>query len=159
MHCPPQHKNGKVADYSATLTVSEARLRYFSDNLFGDGGYDRKFTESKVGPIVIRLPISETRRRGLKIHDLHHIATGYDTTFLGEAEMSAWELGSGGIGRYAAVKFYLYLGVMLGLLIDPRAVRRAYVRGKGCKNLYHLEFTEELLSLTVGELRHQMGIL
>src|SRR4051812_3356614 len=86
MPSPPQKQNGEAVNYPATLTVSEARLRYFSDNMFGDGGYDRKFTESKVGPIVIHLPIRDTRRRGLKIHDLHHIATGYDTTFLGEAE-------------------------------------------------------------------------
>jgi ubiquinone biosynthesis protein Coq4 len=127
--------------------------------MFGDGGYDSKFTKSKVGPIVIYLPNSETRRRGLKIHDLHHIATGYATTLLGEAEVSAWELGSGGIGKYASAEAFLYLGMMVGLFINPRAVRRAYLRGKGCRNLYHLEFSEELLSLTVGELRLQMGII
>ena len=147
-----------TVNYPSTLTVSEARLRYFADNMFGDGGYDSKFTKSKVGPIVIYLPNSETRSRGLKIHDLHHIATGYDTTILGEAEVSAWELGSGGIGKYLSAKGYLYLGVFVGLFINPRAVRRAYLRGKGCRNLYQLEFSEWLLSRTVGELRRQMGI-
>jgi ubiquinone biosynthesis protein Coq4 len=145
-------------NYPSSLTVSEARLRYFADNMFGDGGYDSKFTKSKVGPIVIYLPNSETRSRGLRIHDLHHIATGYATTILGEAEVSAWELGSGGIGKYVSAKGFLYLGVFAGLFINPRAVHRAYRRGKGCRNLYHLEFTDELLSVTVGELRRQMGI-
>lgn len=145
-------------NYPSTLTVAEARRRYFAENMFGDGGYDRNFTESKVGPIVVRLPNSETRKRGLRIHDLHHIATGYGTTLLGEAEVSAWELGSGGIGKYGSAEAFLYLGVIVGLFINPRAVHRAYRRGKGCKNLYCLEFSEELLAITVGELRQQMGL-
>ena len=153
----PKTKSAFV-NFPSTLTVLEARLRYFAKNMFGDGGYDRKFTKSKVGPIVIWLPISETRKRALKLHDLHHIATGYDTTIRGEAEVSAWELGSGGIGKYVSAKGYLYLGVFVGLFINPRAVYRAYQRGKGCRNLYHLDFSAGLLALTVGELRRQMGI-
>jgi ubiquinone biosynthesis protein Coq4 len=145
-------------NYPSSLTVAEARQRYFAENMFGDGGYDRGFTESKVGPLVVRLPNSETRKRGLRIHDLHHIATGYDTTLLGEAKVSAWELGSGGIGKYGSAKAYLYLGVLVGVFINPRAVHRAYRLGKSCRNLYHLEFSEELLSITVGELRRRTGI-
>lgn len=147
-----------MSTYDDTLSVGQARSEYFAANHFGEGGYDNDYIESKVGPFTIRRSNNQTRRKGLRIHDLHHIATGYSTTLLGEAEVSAWELGSGGAGLYSAVEWYLYLGVLTGLLINPLAVRRAYKRGKSCKNLYTLAFDDNMLNWTVGELREKLGL-
>lgn len=147
-----------MPSYDDTLSVGQARTNYFAANHFGDGGYENDYIESKVGPFKLRLATNEIRGKGLRIHDLHHIATGYSTTLLGEAEVSAWELGSGGAGLYSAVGWYLYLGVLGGLLINPLAVRRAYKRGKSCKNLYTSAFDESMLAWTVGELRAKLGL-
>ena len=94
----------------------------------------------------------------MKLHDLHHIATGYATSLLGEAEISAWEFASGGVGKYPIAVFYLSAAVLMGLFIDPRAVFRAYRQGRSCRNLFRRDFTDDLLELKVGELRELIGI-
>lgn len=61
-------------------------------------------------------------------HDLHHVATGYGTTLVGEAEIGAWELASG--CRHYYVAWILNLGaVVTGLFLAPRRVVRAFQRG------------------------------
>lgn len=145
--------------YDDALSVAEARAQFFAANRFDDGGYDKAYLESKIGPFKLYLANNDTRQKGLKVHDLHHIATGYNATILGEAEVSAWELGSGGAGLYSAVEWYLYLGIVAGLFLNPLAVWRAYQRGKGCKNLYAFTFDEAMLTWTVGELRAKLGIV
>jgi hypothetical protein len=54
---------------SRDVTLREARARYFQANGIDDDA--------------------------LPPHDLHHVATGFDTTLVGEAEIGAWELASG----------------------------------------------------------------
>ena len=46
----------------------------------------------------------------MRYHDLHHILTEYDTTWTGEAEVSAWELATG-------CKNYLAAWILDGLII------------------------------------------
>jgi NADPH:quinone reductase-like Zn-dependent oxidoreductase len=40
---------------------------------------------------------------GVKLHDIHHVLTGYDTTWRGKAEIGAWEIASGCGRHYAFV--------------------------------------------------------
>ena len=81
-----------MVHYDPAMKVLDARQKYFEENNFGDGGYNDKFVKAIVGPITVYLPNTQTRLKGVKLHDLHHLATGYDTSLLGEAEISAWEL-------------------------------------------------------------------
>ena len=37
--------------------------------------------------------------RSIAVHDAHHLLTGYGTDMRGEAELTGWELASGGCGR------------------------------------------------------------
>ena len=60
----------------------------------------------------------------MRLHDLHHIATGYDTSWTGEAEIAAWELASGCRGYVAAWVLDL-ASIPLGLVIAPRRLLRA----------------------------------
>ena len=46
----------------------------------------------------------------------------------------------------------------IGLVIAPQAVYRAFMRGRYTKNLYQEEFTEGLLSPTVGDLRQRLHL-
>jgi hypothetical protein len=91
-------------------------------------------------------------RRSLTLHDLNHLISGYDLSPRGEAESAAWELGSGGCGRY--VFFWIdrmFIG-FLGLLFAPGVVVRAFRAGRGHRNLYQLD-RDEALAADIEDLR------
>lgn len=143
--------------YADDLLLSDARSQYFSANGLGDGGYTARWVNFEVGAIRLRLPNSQARVAAVKFHDLHHLATGYDTTWTGEAEIAAWEIASGCASHYAA--WLLNLAAMsLGLNIDAAKVRRAFMRGRYSRNLYSETFEENLLLTTVGTLRKKLGL-
>jgi len=152
-----------MTDYADALPVREARARYFESNGFGDGGYDAKWVKLALGPIPFAFPNTAARVRAVRLHDLHHVATGYDTNLLGEAEIGAWEIGSSCRGFVAAWVLNLY-AMQLGLWIDPAAVYRAFVRGRHTGNLYSGNpgnpgaWDEALLEAPVGELRERLRL-
>ncbi len=111
-----------------------------------------------LGWIRIYFPNTSARKRAVQIHDLHHILTEYDTTLLGEAEIKAWELGSGGWQRHRIVLLFMLAAIPLGLWLDPRALWRAYRRGKNCRNLFDRECDDGILAETVGSVRARLGI-
>lgn len=143
--------------YDDTLTMRDARARYFAANGFGDGGYDARWVKLQAGPVPIFLPNSAQRVRSVRLHDLHHVVTGYDTTWTGESEIAAWEIGSSCASHHAAWVLNLWAWA-IGLVIAPRALFQAFVRGRRCKNFYHGEFEEGLLTPTVGAVRTQLGL-
>jgi len=146
-----------VPEYTDDETVREARARYFAANDFGDGGYDEAWVKFKVGPIPVAFPNSEGRVRAVRLHDLHHVLTGYGTSVLGEGEIGAWEVASGCHHHRAAwvLNLIAYWG---GLLVGPRAVWRAFVRGRRSGNLYTGEWDAAYLDLTVGALRREVRL-
>src|SRR6478752_6208121 len=82
--------------YAPSLTLREARDLYFRSNGFGeDGGYGDAWVDFKLGPVPFPFPNTAARIKAVKVHDLHHIVTGYRTNFVGELEISAWEIGGG----------------------------------------------------------------
>ncbi len=92
-------------------TLAAARAIYWQDNHFGEDGGDR-------------------------IHDLHHVLTGYATTWTGEAEIAAWALASGCVRWPAAT--VLDLGALrVSLLIAPLQVARIAARNDaaGCTSM------------------------
>jgi hypothetical protein len=144
--------------YDDTQSMGAARQRYFDDNGF-DGSYDERWVKLKAGPIPLAFPNAPGRVRAVKLHDLHHIATGYQTTWTGEAEISAWEIASG--CAHFAWAWYLNLSALaIGLAIAPAAVFRAFVRGRHTSNLYHSEgeFREPILHRSVGDVRRSLKL-
>ena len=146
-----------MTDYDDALLVRVARARYFESNGIGDGGYDAKWVKLALGPIPFAFPNTAARVRAVRLHDLHHVATGYDTNLLGEAEIGAWEIGSSCRGFVAAWILNLY-AMQLGLWIDPRAVFCAFVRGRHTGNLYRGVWDEALLEARVGDLRQHLRL-
>jgi hypothetical protein len=140
------------------LTVHAARDRYLRDNGF-DPSYAERWVKLKAGPIPIWFPNAPGRVRAVKRHDLHHVATGYDTTWTGEAEIAAWELASG-CGRFAWAWGLNLSALPIGLLIAPRAIFAAFVRGRHSTNLYRrrADIDDALLAQTVCALRAQLGL-
>ena len=137
--------------YDPGLTMSEARRSYFVANGFAeDGGYADKWVDFKLGPIPFPFPNSPARVKAVRYHDLHHVITGYHTDFVGELEISGWEIGAGCKSMVAA--WVLNLGGMgAGLFVAPRRVFRAYVRGRHSDTLYAEDF-DPLLEAKVGDL-------
>ncbi|HEU0029495.1 MAG TPA: hypothetical protein VFQ53_02595 [Kofleriaceae bacterium] len=138
--------------YADSLTVAEARARYFADNGFTEATYTDPWVKLKVGPVPFAFPNTTARKAAVKLHDLHHVATDYRTTWTGEGEIAAWEIGAG-CGRYGAAWLLNLSAMAIGLAIAPRAVFRAFVRGRHSKSLYDRAFADDLLALRVGELR------
>jgi hypothetical protein len=147
-----------VASYEPALLVREARARYFAENGLGESGYDDRFVVLRAGGVPVAVfPNTRQRVRSVRIHDVHHVLTGYGTSWTGEAEIAAWELASGCADHWAA--WGLNLGAaLIGLVIAPRAVLRAARRGGRSRNLYAGEWSEALLDRTVGELRRELGL-
>ena len=138
--------------YDPSESMRKARKQYFEVNHFGDnGGYDDAWVDFKLGPIPFPFPNTAGRIRAVKIHDLHHILTGYDTDLRGEFEISAWEIGAGCKDFYAAWALNLG-GMFAGLLVAPRRVSKAFARGLASTSLYGRSL-DELLDLPVGETR------
>ncbi|XYH98084.1 hypothetical protein ACMHYB_61820 [Sorangium sp. So ce1128] len=139
------------------LTMREARAVYFDVNRFGaDGGYGDAWVDFKLGPLPVPFPNTRARVRAVRYHDLHHVLTGYDTSTIGEFEISAWELGAGCKDFAAAWQLNLG-GLFAGLLSAPRRTVRAFLRGRRSESLYGRPF-EALLDRTVGELRREMRV-
>ena len=139
-----------------STVVRDARLKYFKQNGFAqDGGYSDKWVKLKIGPAAVPFPNPPARQRAVWLHDLHHIATGYETSWTGEAEMAAWELGSGCGNYYAAwVLDSMTLGV--GLFVAPRRVWNAFQKGRQSTSLYCSNVDERIFNETVGQLRQRL---
>jgi hypothetical protein len=143
--------------YPSEMTLGDARSRYFELNNFGKGGgYDEPWIKVKVWHIPIWLPNTSGRVRAVKLHDLHHVLTEYPTTWRGEAEISAWEIGTGGVKNYYAGWLLDLLSIAQGLVVNPRGVYRGFIRGRYSRNLYSREFSDEILKHKVGEYRDHL---
>jgi hypothetical protein len=143
--------------YADSLSVAEARDVYFKENGFSAAGYTDAWVKLKLGPIPLGFPNSPARQAAVPLHDLHHVATGYATTWTGEAEIGAWEIAAG-CGRYWAAWFLNLGAFFIGLWIAPLRTFRAFVRGRRSRSLYSRAYGEDLLKLRVGELRDQLGL-
>ena len=144
--------------YQAERTIRENRKAYFEANDFGDGGYEEKWvTLKKLGPIKLGFPNSPARVRAVRLHDIHHVALGYGTDWTGEAEIGAFELGAG-CGKYYAAWILNGGALLYGVWIAPRAVFRAFVRGRRAESLYGGEWQESLLDENTGALRKKLKV-
>jgi hypothetical protein len=153
------HVMATATNYEPMMSVREARARYFADNGFGDdGGYtDRWVTLYKLGPIPLGFPNTAGRVAAVRYHDLHHLATGYDTDIVGEAEIAAWELASG-CSQYPAAWVLNSLALPIGMLRNSERIQRAFARGCRTRNLYSEPFADNLLTERLGALRERLGI-
>jgi len=145
-------------DYAPEESLRGARARYFASSGLGDGGYDDAWVVFRARGIpYAAFPNSPQRVRSVRLHDVHHIVAGYDTSWTGEAEIAAWELASGCKDHYAAWVLN-GLALLIGLVIAPLSVRDAWRRGRVTKNLYDGEWEESMLDRRVGEVRAELDL-
>jgi hypothetical protein len=146
-----------VPAYADELSVREARERYFAANGLDASGYEDDWVRLRVGPIPVVFPNTAGRKAAVPCHDLHHVATGYATDLVGEAEIGAWEIASGCTGARAALVLNL-LVIWPVLFFAPGRVYRAFLRGRHGANLYDLAWDETRLDRPVAALRAELGI-
>ena len=109
-------------------TLDVARATYWEVNGFGtDGGDSLEWVPLKLWKLTIKIPNTEGRKKAVRLHDLHHVLTGYDTTWTGEAEIGAWELASGCL-RWPAATFLNLTILAIGIVIAPVRLARATPR-------------------------------
>src|SRR5437899_720070 len=140
-----------------TQTLREAAATHLNE--MKDAGVDAdpeaRWVRIKIGPIPFAFPNTRGRKRIVLDHDLHHMLTGYGTDLLGEAELGAWELGTGVRDRSAVRYAIRVLGFMLPRF--PRRLRAAFVDGRHCRNLFG-RVDDATLSRTVADLRAELGL-
>ncbi len=136
------------------ITLRDARGIYFEANGFGaDGGYGDAWVDFSLGPVPFPFPNTPQRIEAVRYHDIHHVLTGYATSTVGEFEISAWELGAGCKRMVAAWALNLG-GLAAGLLVSPRKVCAAFLRGRRDRSVYGEDY-DALLTTTVGEARRR----
>src|SRR5215211_3920349 len=151
-------RRGGGERFAPGLTLGEARARLFAlGGLGDDGGYGDAWVVLKLWRVPLAFPNTEGRRRAVRFHDLHHVLTEYPTTWRGEFEIAAWEV-AGGIRRYWVAWLLDLLGFACGLVVSPRAVYRAFVRGRHSTNLYGDAWDESILARPVGEVRRRLKL-
>jgi len=137
----------------AAMSVREARDRYLADNGLDVASYASRFFITKVGFVPIPFPNPGL----LHLHDLHHVATGFSTDTIGEAEISVFELRAG--CRGFLVHILCVSVIFFVLFVAPHRLLRSFRRSKGARTLY-FDATpyEELLEMTVAELRGKLAL-
>jgi len=95
-----------------------------------------------MGRRIPLFPIYKWFKDSLILHDIHHVLSNYDTSWRGELEIAAWELSSGGCGKY-----YLYWAdrmvfTLVGLLLIPRKTLKAWKAGRSRTNIFDLAPSE-----------------
>ena len=124
------------------MTAKDALSHYFVEQgLFPEGSSVEDWLEERwyrIGGFPV-LPLVGKIKESLILHDVHHLVTGYETTWIGEFELAGWELGSGGCHTH----FFFWLDRLgafaFGLLVTPRRVWRALRSGRRARNLYRLD--------------------
>ncbi len=96
-------------------------------------------------------------QNGLPAHDAHHMLLGYETNWIGECETAAWELASGGCGRYIAYWIDRLFFVAIALTMSPSRTLRAWRRGWGHNNLYRIA-PDKLLVMDLVEVRRYLSL-
>ena len=139
------------------MLLKEVRDLFLAANKLSVQEYTAPTFTLRIFGLALKFPNTAARKRAVPLHDLHHVLTGYGTSWIGEAEIGAWEL------RAGCNSFITYFlnggGVVIGLFLSPRRVWRAFRAAKGQHTLYREPVPyERLLRMSVGEIRRRLGI-
>ncbi len=144
--------------YDESATVGRARELYFAANDLDESGYSDPWVRLKLaGRTIIMFPNSSARVRSVKLHDIHHVVADYDTSWTGEAEVAAWEIGGGCADHGVAWLLNMY-ALAIGAVIAPVRTLAAFARGRRSRTLYSGEFDPVLLAESLGQLRRRLEL-
>ena len=141
--------------------IGEALEEFYRVNDYGvDGGAAARWVRVSLKPLPLSFyfPNFDARRQALRLHDIHHLVTEYQTNLAGEAEIAAWEIG-GSCTTYWAAWLLNFTAFCYGWLCLPRRVFRAFVRGRRTRNLYHEGWRDAFLDETIGGMRRHLQLV
>ncbi|HLP52485.1 MAG TPA: hypothetical protein VK154_16470 [Chitinophagales bacterium] len=143
-----------MSTYHPSLTLREALNIFFAKhNLGEEGGLNNNVAYLDMKYFRIPFPNTESRKRALVFHDIHHIVTGYESDWQGEAEIGAWEV-STGCGDFTAALVLDLGGIAVGLIFFPRKTFRAFIRGRRTQNLYRNHYKkEDLMKMSIAQIQ------
>lgn len=140
------------------MRVRDGRDAYLAENGFTTESYDAPTAKGSFFGLGFSVPNPPAHRRAIRLHDLHHVATGYGTDHAGEAEISAWQARRGLLPAGLYVTAIVLANAGVGLLVAPRRTLAAFDAGGG-GSLFTLDAEyDALLDKTVGELRALLAI-
>ena len=151
--------------YDQNMFIYQALDKYFQDTGYNIGSYiDEQFQIVLLGK-TLNLPNPPDRQNAIRVHDLYHILTEYDTSFKSESWIGAFELGAGIPQSYLAAWFFNCTSTFLGLFHSPVKTFKAFMRGRATTdNLYRLipygdkQAYEEVMMSKVGVMRNLIGV-
>jgi hypothetical protein len=141
------------------MRVRDALHVYLAENGFTAEGYDAPKTKGSFLGFEFSVPNPPSHQRGVRLHDLMHVATGYGTDHAGEGEISAWQARRGlrGAGHYVAA--IVLASMVTGVLLAPKRTLSALFSTRGRGSLFDVDLDyETLLDRTVGELRDLLDL-
>jgi hypothetical protein len=141
------------------MRVLEARDAYLAENGFTVAAYASPTTEGSFLGFKLSVPNPPSHQRAIRLHDLHHVATGFGTDHAGEAEISAWQARRGLRAAGMYVTSIVMMNALLGAVFAPtRTLAALRVSSEG-RSLFSMEVDyPALLEMSVGELREMLGI-
>lgn len=143
----------------AALGVRAARDIYLAENGFTIAAYTSPRAEGSLFGRKISVPNPPAHQRAIRVHDLHHVATGYGTDHAGEAELSAWQARRGLRRAGLYVTAIVLTNVAVGMTVAPKRTLEALAAASGDGSLFNIPGDyDQLLLLTVGELRQLLAI-
>lgn len=148
--------------FPASWPVQRALDTYLEENGFTTAEYDKSVIHVTFWWFTFPFPNPPSRQIAVRLHDLHHVVTGYGTDPAGEAEVSAWEFRRGVRVFGHFVRCIVTVGFFAGFFHSPRrtlaAWRAAFHPDKVPLQPASLDVYEKLLALSVGELRARYGV-
>lgn len=143
----------------ASLQVRAGLQHYLAENGFTTHGYSSPRSEGSLFGFKFSVPNPPSHQHALRLHDLHHVATGFGTDHAGEAEISVWQARRGlhAGGHYVAA--IVIANVLFGLLAAPRRTLAALRLTGGKGSLFESDIGyDRLLELSIGELRQLLEL-
>ncbi len=140
------------------LKIRDALQVFYGSESLGQDAFIAKINYADFKIFKLPFPNLKKRREIVYLHDINHVLSGYDTSWMGEGEVAAWELGSGFPPRCWVGYFYAPFTLMIGLVLSPVRVYRAFLRGRRQKNSCYADLSkEEIFNLSVKDLKIILG--
>lgn len=142
----------------SSMRVRDALTVYFAENGFNAEAYDSEKTTGSFFGRKVSVPNPPAHRRGIRLHDLLHLVTGFGTDHAGEGELSAWQARRGfrGMGLYVAA--IVSMNTAVGVFVAPRRTWDALRSGAGPSLFASNVSYESLLDRPLGELRGLLDV-
>ena len=144
------------------MTIEESLREFYRTNHLDERWMGIAIGDKRLKVWPMRL-IPKSLRDWLKVHDAHHLITGYSTDLAGEAEIAVWALPRNGLNFGAGSWVLPFLTaadsidpILIGLILTPKRIINAWRKGKVEYSLHKLD-SELVLAMEFDEARRYVA--